>query len=138
MMFKNIFDLSVKRTRKQAFGFYIVYSVIGALVAGLMSGFVAAIFHPNAKTFEEGARLGAFYGPLFGMLYGVFVCLWIIISKKIYNSFSAVLLTIITVPVLYFFGCIIGMIPAAILTTYDSKNCSCECRQDETSEENNG
>lgn len=129
-MFKDIFDLSVKRTKKEAFGFYIVYSILGALIAGLMSGFIVAIFHPNAKTFAEGARLGAFYGPLMGMLYGVFICLWIIVSKKIYNSFSAVLLTIITVPVLYFFGCIIGMIPASILTTYDSNSRPVDCEKE--------
>ena len=106
-MFKNLFDLSVKRSGMEIFGFYLFYSILGAFAAGLICGVIIAFLHPEAKTFEDGARLGAIYGPL---------C-----AKGIFNSFQAVLLTIIAVPLLFFGGASFGMIPVAFLTAFDNK-----------------
>lgn len=119
-MFKNLFDLSVKRSGMEIFGFYLFYSILGAIVAGIICGFIIAFLHPEAKTFAEGARLGTIYGPVFAILYGVIVSLAIISAKKIYNSFYALLLTIISVPLLYLGGASLGMIPVAFLTAFDN------------------
>lgn len=121
-MFKNLFDLSVKRSGLEIFGFYLVYSFLGAFVAGLICGTIIAILHPEARTFEEGTRLGMVYGPVMAIFYGVIIALTIIYAKGIFNSFKAVLLTIIAVPLLYLGGISLGFIPIALLTSLDSKN----------------
>ena len=123
-MFKNLFDLSVKRSGLEILGFYLVYSILGALIAGIICGFVIAILHPEAKTFEAGAQLAVVYGPVMAILYGVIIAILIIASKKIFNSFKAVLLTIIAVPLLYLGGASIGMIPVAYLTSFDKNDCN--------------
>ena len=53
---------------------------------------------------------------------GVIIALSVIHAKGIFNSFNAVLLTIIAVPLLYFGGISLGFIPVALLTSFDSKN----------------
>lgn len=121
-MFKNIFNLSVKRSGLEIFGFYLFYSIMGAIIAGLICGFIIAVFHPEAKTFEEGVRLSMIYGPLMAILYGVIIALLIIQAKGIFNSFKAVLLTIVAVPLLYFGGISLGFIPVALLTSFESKS----------------
>lgn len=120
-MFKNLFDLSVKRTGIEIFGFYLFYSIFGAIIAGLICGIIIAVLHPEAKTFSDGARLGMIYGPLMAIFYGVIIALSVIHAKGIFNSFKAVLLTIIAVPLLYFDGISLGFIPIALLTSFDVK-----------------
>lgn len=121
-MFKNLFDLSFKRKGVEIFGFYLFYSIFGAFAAGIICGLVIAIFYPEAQTFQDGTKLALVYGPVMAILYGVVISIAIISAKKIFNSFQAVLLTIIAVPLLYFGGASIGMIPIAFLTAFDSKN----------------
>ena len=121
-MFKNLFDLSVKLSGIEIFGFYLFYSIFGAMIAGLICGIIIAVLHPEAKTFADGARLGMLYGPLMAIFYGVIIALSVIHAKGIFNSFNAVLLTIIAVPLLYFGGISLGFIPVALLTSFDSKN----------------
>lgn len=119
-MFKNLFDLSVKRSGIEIFGFYLYYSILGAIIAGLICGIIIAILHPEAKTFADGARLGILYGPLMAIFYGVIIAIAIIHAKGIFNSFNAVLLTIISVPLLYFGGISLGFIPIAFLTAFEA------------------
>ncbi len=121
-MFKNLFNLSVKRSGMQVFGFYIVYSILGAFIAGLICGLVVMFLYPEATTFEEGARLGALYGPVMAILYGVIISIAIISAKGIFNSFRAVMLVIFAVPLLYLGGASLGMIPVAFLTSFESLN----------------
>lgn len=121
-MFKNLFDLSVKRTGFEIFGFYIVYSIFGAIVAGIICGFLIATVHPEIKTVQEATRLAVKYAPVLAMTYGLIISLAIVKAKNIFNSFNAVLLMIISVPLLFFFGLSLGFIPVAFLTGIDAKN----------------
>ena len=109
-MFKRLFDLSVKRSGSQIFGFYLVYSFLGAFAAGIICGIIISVLH-----------FGLLYGPAMAVIYGVIISLLIIKEKGIFNSFKAVLLTIASVPLLYFGGVSIGMIPVAFLTSLDSE-----------------
>ena len=120
-MFKNLFDLSVKRTGFEIFGFYIVYSIFGAIVAGIICGFLIATVHPEIKTVQEATRLAIKYAPVLAA-YGLIISLAIVKAKNIFNSFNAVLLMIISVPLLFFFGLSLGFIPVAFLTGIDAKN----------------
>ena len=121
-MFKSLFDLSVKRKGLEIFGFYLVYSVLGAVAAGLLCGFLIAVLHPEVETLDDSMQLALMYGPVMAILYGVVISIAIISAKNIFNSFHAVLLTIIAVPLLYFGGASLGMIPVAFLTSLDSNN----------------
>lgn len=121
-MFKNLFDLSAKRKGIEIFGFYLVYSILGAIAGGIICGILITILYPDAKTFEDGAQFAIKYAPFMAILYGVIIAMAIISAKNIFNSFQAVLLTIIAVPLLYFCGASIGMIPVAFLTSFDCKN----------------
>ena len=95
---------------------------MGAFVAGIICGLIISACYPEAKTFEDGTKLALVYGPVLAILYGVVIAILIISAKNIFNSFHAVFLTIIAVPLLYFGGASIGMIPIAFLTSFDSKN----------------
>ena len=120
-MFKRLLDLSVKRSGSQIFGFYLVYSFLGAFAAGIICGIIISVLHPETVTFEDAAHFGLLYGPAMAVIYGVIISLLIIKEKGIFNSFKAVLLTIASVPLLYFGGVSIGMIPVAFLTSLDSE-----------------
>ena len=87
-MFKNLFDLSVKRTGFEIFGFYIVYSIFGAIVAGIICGFLIAAVHPEIKTVQEATRLAIKYAPVLAMAYGLIISLAIVKAKNIFNSFQ--------------------------------------------------
>ncbi len=121
-MFKNLFDLSVKRTGFEIFGFYIVYSILGAVIAGVICGFLIAAIHPEIKTVQEATRLAIKYAPVLAMAYGLILSLAIVKAKNIFNSFNAVLLMIISVPLLFFFGLSLGLIPVSFLTGIEGKN----------------
>ena len=70
----------------------------------------------------DGGSFGIKYGPLLAMLYGVGMAIAIMYKKRILNSYKAVLLTIIAVPLLYFFGFSLGFIPVSFITAFESNN----------------
>lgn len=118
-MFKNLFDLSQKRAGLEIFGFYLFYSVVGSIAAGFICGILIFLLHPQAFVTNDIQRLASLYGAVAAILYCVMLSLLIIASKKIFNSFKAVLLTIITVILSALFGALAGMIPVAYLTSFD-------------------
>lgn len=115
-MFKNLFDLTVKRSGVEVFGFYIVYSILGALGAGI----VCATLHPEIKNVQDATRLAVKYAPVLAMFYGLGLALIIIKAKKLFNSFKAVGLIIFSIPILFFFGLSLGLVPIAFLTSFES------------------
>lgn len=119
-MFKNLFDLTVKRSEVEVFGFYIVYSILGALGAGIVCGFIIAILHPEIKNVQDATRLAVKYAPVLAMFYGLGLALIIIKAKKLFNSFKAVGLIIFSIPILFFFGLSLGLVPIAFLTSFES------------------
>lgn len=116
-MFKNLFDLSVKRTAKQAFGFYLVYMILGGLLCGIFSALIGGILFPNAQTFYEGFRIGLFLGPIFAVLIGGAVAVLMISLKKLWKDYVAIMLFVISLPLLFWGGTLCGMIPVAVITT---------------------
>ena len=124
-MFKNLFNLSIKRTGIEILGFYLFYSIAGSIAAGFICGILIFILHPQALITNDIQRLASLYGAVAAIVYGVGLSLAIIASKRIFNSFKAVLITILAVILLFFFGALAGMIPVAYLTSFD-KNISSE------------
>lgn len=118
-MFKNLFDLTVKRSGVEVFGFYIVYSILGALGAGIVCGFIIATLHPEIKNVQDATRLAVKYAPVLAMFYGLGLALIIIKAKKLFNSFKAVGVIIFSIPILFFFGLSLGLVPIAFLTSFE-------------------
>ena len=121
-MFKNLFNLSIKRTGKEILGFYLFYSIIGSIIAGFICGILIFILYPQAVMTEEVQRLAILFGSIGAVLYCVGLSLAIIASKKIFNSFKAVLLTILAVILSGLLGALIGMIPVARLTSFEPQD----------------
>ena len=120
-MFKNLFDLSLKRSGLQAFGFYLFYSIVGSFIAGFVCAFIILPFYPDVKTFQDSMKLGIKFGPLVAVIYAVGLSLAIIFAKKIQDSVRAIFIVICTVPIVFFCGTFLGLIPVALLTTLDNK-----------------
>ena len=122
-MFKNLFDLSFKRTVVQAIGFYIVYIILIALLIGVLSPVIGPIIYPNTqKTFEESFQIGAKMAPIIATTLVTIVSVWIIIAKKSYKHFGAIVLLIVAICLTHLLGALVGIIPVAILTTFDNNN----------------
>ncbi len=121
-MFKNLFDLSIKRTGIEILGFYLFYSIAGSIVVGFVCGILIFVLYPQAVISNDIQRLAILFGSVAAVLFSVGLSLAIIASKRIFNSFKAVLLTIFAVILSGLFGALIGMIPVAYLTSFDSQN----------------
>lgn len=130
----KIFDLSEKKSLKQAFLFYIVSVLICGLLAGVISLVVTILFYTDAETFQDGANIGMFYGPRIAMIY-CFVFALIAAIKKSLGSYVIPLLLIMVSPILgFFFGGVFGMIPATVLSMYESKKSLADCPKDISSD----
>ena len=120
-MFKNLFNLSVKRSGFEIFGFYIFYSLLGAIVAGVICGVVIAALHPEVKTVEDATAFAIKYAPLMAIFYGLILAFLIIRARYLFSSFKAISLVILSVPLLFFCGLSLGLIPVAFLTGVSDK-----------------
>ena len=118
-MFKNLFNLSVKRSGFEIFGFYIFYSLLGAIVAGVICGVVIAALHPEVKTVEDATVFAIKYAPIMAIFYGLILAFFIIKARNLFNSFRAIYLLILSVPLLFFCGLSLGLVPVAFLTGFD-------------------
>ena len=120
-MFKNLFNLSVKRSGFEIFGFYIFYSLLGAIVAGVICGVVIAALHPEVKTVEDATAFAIKYAPLMAIFYGLILAFLIIRARDLFSSFKAISLVILSVPLLFSCGLSLGLIPVAFLTGVSDK-----------------
>ena len=126
-MFKNLFNFEYKRTGIEALGFYIVYTILFVAFLSLINGVIANIIYPDLKTasFHEGVEKGRqtamIVMPVLLLISSGILSIAILIAKKIYTV-GAILLTILAICLTSIFGAIIGVIPIAILTTFDNKN----------------
>ncbi len=125
-MFKNLFDLSVKRSGLNALGFYIVYVLIGGIIAGAFCGMLAVGYcFFNTKACEVngaaiGTKIGQIWGPILGAIFSVSIGCAILTCKKLWNSVVAVLLFILAVPLSYIFGCLGAFILISIISTFEN------------------
>ena len=56
-MFKNLFNLSLKRTGAEIFGFYLFYSIAGSIVAGFICGILIYLIYPQAVVSNDIQKL---------------------------------------------------------------------------------
>lgn len=111
-MFKKLTDYKYKRTGQEAFGFYIAYLVLivlaGALAAGLLSTVITSI---------QGLEGGIKIGSLVAIVSCLTVSYLIVAHKKMTNKFGPILLVVLSGVLAIGGGALLGLIPAAYLTT---------------------
>ena len=137
-MFSKMFDLSVKRTPLQALGFYIVYFLIGILIAifGLFaSGMIGCLFNLEACTAEPveyGHKIGLVAGFVIALLYDIVIASVLLSVKRLWTNAGALVLFLISMPLSIIGGIFIALIPITVLTTFES-NCKAEAVSEESS-----
>ena len=125
-MFKNLFDLSVKRSGLNALGFYIVYVLVGGLLAGLFCAVISISYCKfnevacGVNGIAIGTKIGHIWGPIFGMIFSSSVGCAVMTCKKLWNSVLAILLFILAVPLSYLIGCIGAFIFISIISTFEN------------------
>lgn len=119
-MFQNLANLSFKRSKLQALGFYIVFMILGLIFSGVVAGVVVGIASPSAD-FQEGFNKGGALGPLVATAYNAILIFVVFFSKKLYKNAIAVILTIIGALITYPLGLILGLLFTTILTTFEGQ-----------------
>ncbi len=119
-MFKELFNFKYKRSKKEAFGFYIFYFVISLIIGASLGGLISIIyFGTDFQTqFNILFKICSFTGVIYCFALG----LSILIAKKLYTSPLPVILVLIIIPCTILLGALLGCVSSAILSTYPSKN----------------
>lgn len=110
-MLKTLTDFSYKRNAKEAVVFYIAYLILAFILGGITGGLAGALMGENSYPLILG--LGLF----FGILYPTVISLLILRQKKLLNNFPFILLALLSGVLGIFGGALLGLIPAAYLTT---------------------
>jgi len=110
-MFQEIMNFNYQRSAKQAFGWYLMYLLIG-IVIGLVSGYVAAI---AAKSFDEGFNIGRMAGQLSAVPYNILLGTLLIWHRQ--KDAPNLLLALAGAVLSTVSGAIGGLIPLAYLST---------------------
>ncbi len=115
-MFKKLTDLSFKRSWLQALGFYLAYFLLALIIGGIFGAIAGALF-AKAETIQAGFEAGQRGGVLVATLFPPIVCLMILKSKKMLNNFWYILLALFSGVLGVLGGALLGLIPAAFLST---------------------
>lgn len=117
-MFQELINFKYKRTRKQAFGFYIFYLIIGGLLGGIISALAQLNSGADAQTqFNLGLKIGFVVSIIFCPVLSLLQ----LINKKLHKSALAILLFLLTFVCTILMGSLLGCVCPAILSTFDAK-----------------
>ena len=115
-MFKELMNLKYKRSVVQAIGFYIFHIIIIAIISFTVTFLYGAL--SNNISFEIGVKIGA----RIALIYCFSLALLMLIRKKLYTTFSAIILFLLTIVCAMFLGSILGCVCPAILSTFKAKS----------------
>lgn len=110
-MFSALTDFSVKRSTKQAIGFYIAYLVLIILVGGLVGGLIGSV--TGSGDFDTGLTIGTYAAVIFS----VAISFAVTYKKQLLGNFLYLILVILSGILALGGGGLLGLIPAAYLTT---------------------
>ena len=124
-MFKDLLVFEKQRTGKEAFGFYIAYSllvgllsvIIIELIFGGASGGAPSGASGFAEGFEEGFERGQAVGVYLNPLFCLALSALILFRKGHLKSFGFVLIGLSSGVLASPFGSLLGLVPTAYLTT---------------------
>ncbi|MGL5511437.1 MAG: hypothetical protein ACRDB1_17625 [Microcoleaceae cyanobacterium] len=108
-MFDQLTDLKLKRTNKQAIGFYLAYFLAFVLIGAICGALFGAI--TGNSDFATGLRVG--------QTVSIILCLALSIAitmKKNQINFKAILLILLSGVLASILGALGGLIPIAFLT----------------------
>ena len=110
-MFSALTDFSVKRSTKQAIGFYIAYLGLIILVGGLVGGLIGSV--TGSGDFDTGLTIGTYAAVIFS----VAISFAVTYKKQLLGNFLYLILVILSGILALGGGGLLGLIPAAYLTT---------------------
>lgn len=112
-MFSHLTDFSYQRSGVQAVGFYIAYFIVFILIAALLGGFSSLLGGSEAQAVERATQLG-----IVTVTIGTPIITFLVASKKkLTHQFPVVLLIVVSGILAMFAGALLGLLPAAYLTT---------------------
>ena len=122
-MFSQIFDFSVRRTPLNALGWYVVFVVLGALLAVAAAGLITAIVMARGGdvTGTAGAGLsgtfksGVSVGEYLNIAYTSIVAILLLMKKQ--KSVLNIALYVLSIVLSIVLGAIPALIPLAVTTT---------------------
>jgi len=113
-MFRELMSFSYQRTALQAFGWYLIFLIMGFILGAIVGALLAAGRAPVVQTFN-----GAFLiGQIIIIPYHVILAVALLWSRR--KSALNVLLAIVGVLLSALLGALGGLIPLAVLTTRPS------------------
>jgi len=108
-VFENLTDLGLRRTSKQAIGFYLAYFLIFILIGGICGGLFGVI--TGNSDFVTGMRVGQTVVTILCLALAIAITL-----KKNQIGFKSILLILLSGILSLFLGALGGLIPIAFLT----------------------
>lgn len=113
-MFTKLGDFSVKRTVKEAIGFYISY-FLGIMVAAMAITAIIASATGRTNDFDFGVMIG----QMVAILASLTLSMLVLAKKNMLNSNNVpfILLALSSAFLAYLGGGMLGLIPAAYLST---------------------
>lgn len=115
-MFANLTNFSYKRTAKEAIVFYLAYLVLG-FILGAVAGALGAVILAKGGSETEVYSAAAQSGMVVAILYPMVISFLILKGKNLTSNFGYILLAVAAGILGYFGGALLGLIPAAFLTT---------------------
>lgn len=115
-MFANLTNFSQKRTTKEALGFYLAYLLLG-FILGAVAGALGAVILAKGGSTSETYSAAAQSGMIVAIIYPMVISFLILKGKKLTSNFGYILLAIAAGILGYFGGALLGLLPAAFLTT---------------------
>lgn len=109
-MFAEIMDFSYQRTSKQAFGWYLMYLVIG-IVMGFAIGQMAGM---AGATVEESLRIGVRAGQVWAILYHLVLAALLLWHRA--KDASSIMMVLAAIVLSVLLGAVGGLIPLAFLS----------------------
>jgi hypothetical protein len=114
-MFAKLGNFEFERSWKQAFGFYISYTLLTVMIGSLL-GAMAGSLDP-----DHAAQAGAKAGRIAGSIFCLALALVIASKKSLLSSFKVMVFIVLSGLLAVFLGALAGLIPVAYLTTRSSK-----------------
>lgn len=120
-MFSGLKDLSLKRTAKQAVGFYIAYAILIMIIAGLLGG-VSRIFQNILNPGGDLVSLAVSIGQIVATIATLILAGLILAKKQLLKQPLYLILALVSGMLSYFAGAILGLIVVAYFSTLEAKN----------------
>jgi hypothetical protein len=111
-MFAEIMNFNYQRSAKQAFGWYVMYFLVGLVIA-FISTYLAGFFN-KASNFSEGFNFGVSVGQFSAVPYNILLGILLIWHRK--KDAPNLLLVLVGAILSAFAGALGGLIPLAFLS----------------------